>query len=397
MGITGGSMMSDKYVIGLTGNIATGKSLVLRMLKELGAATLDADNLVHVLMRRGSPLYDKIVAEFGRYILDEDFEIDRGKLGNIVFADPQALAHLEGITHPVIRREVKDWIVDSKASVVAVEAIKLIESGMADDCDAVWVVTSPQETQLKRLMTKRNMSQSQAMLRIEAQSSQEEKAACADAVIENSGDVTLTWKAVNSQFAAIPRVAAPPPAPEPAAPAPKPIPPGEPVPPELLEQLQIRRAKRGDLAAMATLITQATNGKMSPDETAMMESLFSKGYLVAQSEDQLLGLVGFRTENLIAGIDGFLVRSSDLWPTVGKSLLKAVEGEAAQLSCEVALLYVLPETGPVSMKFFEKNGYEKKKSEDLIKMWREAAEDFYVEGSVLMVKQLLERRIMTPL
>jgi dephospho-CoA kinase len=389
-------MMRDKYVIGLTGNIATGKSLVLRMLKELGAATLDADNLVHVLMRRGSPLYDQIVAEFGRYILDEDFEIDRGKLGNIVFADPQALAHLEGITHPVVRREVKTWIVDSRASVVAVEAIKLIESGMADDCDAVWVVTSPQETQLKRLMAKRNMSHSQAMLRMEAQPSQEEKAARADAVIDNSGDVMLTWKAVYSQFAAIPRVTAPP-APEPAAPAPKPIPPGEPVPPELLEQLQVRRAKRGDLAAMATLIAQATNGKMSPDETAMMENLFSKGYLVAQAGDQLLGLVGFRAENLIAGIDGFLVRSSDLWPTVGKSLLGAVEGEAAQLSCEVALLYVLPETGPVSMKFFEKNGYEKKKSADLIKMWREAAEDFYVEGSVLMVKQLLERRIMTPL
>ena len=102
--------MSDKYVIGLTGNIATGKSLVLRMLKELGADTLDADDLVHILMRRGSDLYDNIVSEFGRYILDEDFEIDRGRLGNIVFCDPKALAHLESITHPTVRREVEKWI-----------------------------------------------------------------------------------------------------------------------------------------------------------------------------------------------------------------------------------------------------------------------------------------------
>lgn len=129
----------------------------------------------------------------------------------------------------------------------------------------------------------------------------------------------------------------------------------------------------------------------------MMENLFSKGYFVAQADEQLLGMVGLRTENLIAGIDDFLVRSSDLWPTVGKELLKGVEKEAGELSCEVALLFSLPEAGPVSMAFFEKSGYKKKSPEELIKMWREAAEDFHTKGSVLMVKQLLERRIMTPI
>ena len=388
--------MDQHYVIGLTGNIATGKSLVLRMLKELGADTIDADDLVHVLMRRGGPLYDKIVAEFGRYILDEDFEIDRGKLGNIAFCDPQALAHLESITHPTVRRETERRIANSQADVVAVEAIKLIESGMADDCDAVWVVTAPEDVQLKRLMTKRNMTGPQAMLRIEAQPPQEEKIARADVVIDNGGDVLLTWKAVQRHFAAIPRVTAPPP-PEPTVAAPKPIPPGEPVAPEVLEKLEVRRAKRNDLAAMSALMAQATNGQIAPDETEMMENLFSKGYFVAQAGDQLLGIVGLRTENLIAGIDDFLVRSSELWPTVGKALLEAVEREATQLSCEVALLFARPEAGPVSMAFFEKHGYQKKAISELIKMWREAAEDYHSPGSVLMVKQLLERRIMTPL
>jgi dephospho-CoA kinase len=389
--------MGDKYVIGLTGNIATGKSLVLRMLKELGADTMDADDLVHVLMRRGSSLYDRIVAEFGRYILDEDFEIDRGKLGNIVFCAPQALAHLESITHPRVRREIEKWIADSKADVVAVEAIKLVESGMADDCDAVWVVTAPEDIQLERLMSKRKMTGPQAMLRIEAQSPQEEKVARADVTIDNGGDVISTWKTVQRRFAAIPRVAPPPPPPKPVVPAPSPIPPGKPVPREILQRLQVRRAKREDLAAISALMAQATNGKIAPGESAMMENLFSKGYFVAHADGQLLGLAGLRAENLIAGIDDFLVRSSDLWPTVGKALLEAVEKEAGQLSCEVALLFARPEVGPVSMAFFEKNGYQKKSLEDLIKMWRQAAEDYYSEGSVLMVKQLLKRRIMTPI
>ena len=389
--------MDDKYIIGLTGNIATGKSLVLRMLKELGADTLDADDLVHILMRRGSLLYDRIVAEFGRYILDEDFEIDRGRLGNIVFCDPQALTHLEGITHPTVRREAERWIAASRAHVVAVEAIKLLESGMADNCDAVWVVTTSEDIQLDRLMIKRKMTGPQAMLRIEAQSPQEDKVARAAVVIDNGGDVMVTWKMVQRHFAAIPRVAGPLPVPEPAAPAPAPIPPGAPVPREMLERLQVRRAKRDDLAAMAALMTQATNGAISPSETVMMENLFSKGYFVAQAGEQLLGLVGLRTENLIAGIDDFLVRSSDLWPTVGKAMLKGIEKEAGDLSCEVALLFVRPEAGPVSMAFFEKSGYQRQSPEDLIKMWREAAEDYYTEGSVLMVKQLLERRIMSPL
>ena len=389
-------MRGYKYVIGLTGNIATGKSLVLRMLKELGADTLDADDLVHILMRRGSVLYEKIVAEFGRYILDEDFEIDRGKLGNIVFCDPKALLHLERITHPTVKREVERWIAKANADVVAVEAVKLIESGMAHNCDAVWVVIASEDVQLQRLMTKRNMTGPQAMLRIEAQSPQEEKVARADVVIDNSGDVVVTWKTVQRHFGVIPRAVRPPPK-EPVAPEPVRIPPGEPVPSEALLDLRVHRAKRDDLAAMAALMAQVTNGVIVPSETEMMENLFSKGYFVVYVGRQLLGMVGLRTENLIAGIDDFLVRSSDLWPRVGDALLKGVEAEINTLSCEVALLFARPEAGLVAMRFFEKHGYQRRSPNDLIKMWREAAEDYYSEGSVLMVKQLLERQIMRPI
>jgi N-acetylglutamate synthase-like GNAT family acetyltransferase len=169
------------------------------------------------------------------------------------------------------------------------------------------------------------------------------------------------------------------------------------VPLEALRDLRVRRAKRDDLAAMGVLMAQATNGRIAPGETEMMENLFSKGYFLVYVGEQLLGMVGLRTENLIAGIDDFLVRSSDLWPSVGDALLKGVEAEANTLSCEVALLFARPEAGPVAMTFFEKSGYLRKSPDKLIKMWREAAEDYYSEGSVLMVKQLLERQIMRPL
>lgn len=197
--------MERKVVIGLTGNIATGKSLVLGMLRELGAYTIDADALVHLLMRRGQPLYDPIVTEFGRDILDGDGEIDRGKLGEVVFADPQALARLESITHPGVIQAARQLVADAPAGVVVVEAVKLIESGMAADCDAVWVVTSREDVQLDRLMSKRQLSRPQAMLRIHAQPPQEDKVRRAQVVIDNSGDVLETRKAVQRHFAAIRR------------------------------------------------------------------------------------------------------------------------------------------------------------------------------------------------
>jgi dephospho-CoA kinase len=387
----------NKYIIGLTGNIATGKSIVLRMLKELGAYTIDADDVAHILMRRGGPLYDKIVAEFGRYVLDEDAEIDRSKLGEIVFAAPRALAHLENITHPTVNAVARRLIANAKANVVAIEAIKLIESGLAKECDAVWVVTAGLDVQLQRLMSKRRMSGPQAMLRIDAQPPQEAKIAHATVVVDNSGDILETWRVVQRRFAAIPRVAALPAEPVRAITAREAVPAVEGVPAEALRKLEVRRARRGDLAAMGAALAQATRGGQAPDEAQMMEKFFSKGYFLAWAGEHLLGLVGLHTENLIATVDDFIVRSSVLWPTVGKTLLDAVEADVHQLSCEVALLFVRPDVGSVAAILFERSGYQKQQPTNLIKMWREAAEEYTGDGSMLFVKQMLERQIMKPI
>ena len=191
------------YLIGLTGNIATGKSLAGKILGALGAQVIDADALVRDLQRQGTPIHAAIVAEFGSNILRADpqdtlngcGEIDRGQLGARVFSDPQALDRLEAIVHPAVSVEIERRLSDLRRkrpasglrTVAVIEAIKLIEAGLDKRCNALWVVTSKPEVQLERLMRTRGLSEAEARLRIEAQPPQSEKAALADVLIENNG------------------------------------------------------------------------------------------------------------------------------------------------------------------------------------------------------------------
>jgi dephospho-CoA kinase len=190
-------MTRRALTIGLTGNIATGKSLVGRMLVERGAEHIDADRLAHQVMARGTPACDEIVAAFGQGIVGPDGAIDRRQLGQIVFADPESLARLERIVHPAVIERTRARIAASRAPAVVIEAIKLIESGMVRQlCDTLWVVTAPREVQLKRLMAFRGLSREEALLRIDAQPAQRIKVAQADVVIDNSGAVEATRRQV---------------------------------------------------------------------------------------------------------------------------------------------------------------------------------------------------------
>ncbi len=179
--------MHRPYLLGLTGNIACGKSLVLEELRRLGAATLDADAVVHQLLRRGEPTFDRVVAAFGEGILNSEGEIDRRALGAIVFRDPTALERLEKITHPAVLDFTWKWLAALNAEVAVVDAIKLFEAGIAGECDEVWAIACPREEQLRRLVENRHMTPEEAWTRILAQPPQEEKVARADVVIDNSG------------------------------------------------------------------------------------------------------------------------------------------------------------------------------------------------------------------
>jgi dephospho-CoA kinase len=210
------------YVLGLTGNIATGKSTVAKMLAQLGAQVIDADTLAHQVMRAGTPAWHQLIEQFGRDILQEDGEIDRTRLGARAFAEPAAMARLEAIVHPAVIAEAESLLQQMQRTgstpasdatkisvlhpapcagqVAVLEAIKLIESGMHHGCDELWVVTCPREQQVQRLIETRGLSQSEAELRIDAQPPQADKVALATVVINNSGDLGATRAQVQREW-----------------------------------------------------------------------------------------------------------------------------------------------------------------------------------------------------
>jgi len=201
-------MKRRHFLIGLTGNIATGKSLVAQMLAEVGARVIDADQVAHAVMLPGGAAYGAVVEAFGSDILSEtdaDGTIDRAKLGAIVFHDPVALRRLEQAVHPATVAAVNRLIAAAAERVVVVEAIKLIEADMHRRYDALWVVTAPREVQIARLMAIRGLSQAEATLRVDAQPPQAEKAALADLVIVNDGGVADLRLKVEAAWAEVKR------------------------------------------------------------------------------------------------------------------------------------------------------------------------------------------------
>jgi dephospho-CoA kinase len=183
---------SSRIIVGLTGNIGTGKSTVAGMLSDLGAKVIDADKVAHEVMRAGTSAHAAVVETFGPEVLTPVGEIDRKRLGAVVFANSMALARLEAIVHPATIREIQRRIQNTAASVVVVEAIKLIEAGMADAYDSVWVTICQREQQIQRIVNERGLSWAEADQRVRAQPPQEEKIAHADVVIDNSRSLSQT-------------------------------------------------------------------------------------------------------------------------------------------------------------------------------------------------------------
>ncbi|HYY55317.1 MAG TPA: dephospho-CoA kinase [Candidatus Dormibacteraeota bacterium] len=188
------------YVIGLTGQLGSGKSTVAKILGELGATVLDADEVSRDVMRPGQPAFAAIHGEFGREILADDGTIDRAKLGQKVFGDPRALRRLEQIVWPhVIARilDVRAGLFDD--SVLAVEAIKLLEAPLRRICDEVWVTVAPRETLVSRVAS-RGMTAVEARLRLGAQLSETEFRRFATTVLDNSAGETELRRQVEAAW-----------------------------------------------------------------------------------------------------------------------------------------------------------------------------------------------------
>lgn len=193
-------------IIGLTGGIASGKSTVSAYLAELGAIIIDADKIAHEIMEKGKTAYWQVIEAFGREILAENGEIDRSRLGKIVFNNLEKKKILEEITHPQVIREMREKIEEYRAEnkVIVLDVPLLFEAGLDSMVDETWVVYVDRETQLQRLIARDGLSYEEANKRIQAQMSLEKKRVLADFVINNKGNiedlkrqVLLKWREIN--------------------------------------------------------------------------------------------------------------------------------------------------------------------------------------------------------
>ena len=185
--------------MGLTGGIASGKSAVAAMLREMGFSVLDADSLAHRLIEPGQPAYDQVIREFGPSVLDANHRVDRAKLGTVVFADRAKLDSLNAIVHPhvkeVIFRQFDEWARNGTRDAAFVEAALLVEAGYHKNLDGLVVAWSTPEQQLARLRA-RGLSEEDARRRIAAQLPVAEKLKYATEKIDCSGSLEDTRRQV---------------------------------------------------------------------------------------------------------------------------------------------------------------------------------------------------------
>jgi dephospho-CoA kinase len=189
-------------VLGITGNIACGKTAVGQMLLEMGVEKyIDADALVHQLYLSGQPIAREIAVTFGDGVIASDGSIDRKALGALVFLDSAALYRLEAIVHPAVGQAILDTLstVDP-AGIVVIDAVKLLEGGSGTFCQSKWLITCPEDQELARLIARNGLSEGEARARLQAQPSVERRLPLVDEVIDNSGSLEETRRQVRAAF-----------------------------------------------------------------------------------------------------------------------------------------------------------------------------------------------------
>lgn len=423
--------MKNFYLIGLTGNLGSGKSTVRKMLETLGARGIDADALAHVVMQRGTPTWRAVVEAFGADILAFNGRIDRRKLGQRVFANADSLRKLEAIVHPAVGALIKQMLRESPEPVVVIEAIKLIEAGMHLWCDALWVVRCAPEAQIERVMRDRHLSEADARARLAAQSPLEDKLRLAHTVIENSGNEAATraeveqaWRAIRPETArdksdwllGIPLRKVPstasnaigettsakattaqspavaPPAPawttsqppahsepaEAAALAPQPVfervqvgksAPQLPAWARVDADVEVRRARRSDLVALSVAIAKLENRTNPLARAEALQRLGERGYRIAIKDHRIVGLAAWEAENLVAIVREIWAESADAAPVVFPKLIALIEEEAKELLCEVVLL-LIGESAMTLAAEAHAFGYEQSELSALHSVWQ---------------------------
>ncbi|MCG7421702.1 dephospho-CoA kinase [Micrococcus sp. ACRRV] len=176
--------------VGLTGGIAAGKSAVAAELERCGALLVDSDALARLVLEPGTEGLAAVQDAFGDRVIAADGSLDRAALAQIVFADPAARQRLNGIVHPRVRRMAREIVAQAGPDAVVVQDVPLlVETGQADAFDLVIVVEAPAEERIRRMVEDRGMTREDALARMAAQATDEERAAVADVVIVNDGDL----------------------------------------------------------------------------------------------------------------------------------------------------------------------------------------------------------------
>ncbi len=178
--------MKNRIVLGVTGGIASGKTTVMRVLANAGIPTIGADGLAHACIRRGKPAYGAILRYFGKDILASNREIDRHRLGKVVFADPKKRRQLEKIVHPCVFQGLRRFV-RGKTGLVALDIPLLYEAGYEKWVDAVVVVYASKDSQIERLRRRSGLSRRDALQRLAAQMPLAAKCRRADIVLRNTG------------------------------------------------------------------------------------------------------------------------------------------------------------------------------------------------------------------
>lgn len=445
----------DKTIVGLTGNIATGKSAVMRMAAERGALTLDADRLVHQILDTDSNIQEAIVEVFGPEVRKADGRINRAALGTIVFSNAEALRDLERMVHPAVRSEIVRLVDESEANVVFIEAIKLLEGGLARECDQVWVTRCPQYYQIERLIVCRGMDWETASMRVNAQSSQEDKVARADVVIDTDGTLAdtlgqfeLAWErlgvagvvqaaapvvkgrererekegegeaevvATPVQKAAV-EEAAPRSTPqrlsaqsaselrqrlkakrEAAQAAPAAEATTEPSRPALVGDITVRRARPSDIPSILLLIQRATNGTVKIKRAELLEALSERSYFIGQSGTEISTVVGWNVDNLVGRIDQIYIYPLEATETTGRAVLAEVEESADRHICEAILAFPSRSTPDEIYRLFTNLGYSPADKDSLPRTWQLAVDESQPADTSILLKVLRERPVTQPI
>ena len=405
-----------KLIIGLTGNIATGKSAVMRLAHDHGALTIDADKIVHELMDNNATMQAAIAVAFGAEVRREDGRINRARLGEIVFADPTAMRDLEAMVHPAVGKEVDARILASKQSVIFIEAIKLLEGNLRDICHQIWVTRCSPQRQLERLRVCRGLETEIAAVRIKAQPPQEEKVAQSDMLIDTNGLMKDTEAQFNIAWSRLPDPATAKamdrlPLPDETETAGKPLTgrllsskaatphkgTGEVRPPRLKpsdrpDDLQVRRARPSDIPSILLLIQKATDGKVQMKRAELLMALSERGYFIGQVGTEISAVLGYNIDSQVARIDEIYIYPMEMATQTGKAVLEDIEISAATHMGQIIVAF-LPEDMPAPIReLFESEDYVPMPFEEMTRGWQMAIEESQPEGTDYLVRLLRDTR-----